>query len=218
MKRISMAAAIWLAAGAATAQEPPAGPKATPQEIAEARARADRLIADADAAGIFVNATDDDGLARATHVASGMTCSFDGGPEDRVHIFPGTPRGDDVGCVSRDEALDIDLTLYATRYRPMPSQAAVLAGAQQAIENRWPDAEAYTAGLPSMTLEGQPPTSSAAYKIELNGEHKLTLVLVSHRGEWSFKARATGPYDEPMGVALYSGVLFEAALMDRAKD
>lgn len=217
MKRISMAAAIWLIAGAAAAQEPPAEPKATPQEIAEARARADRLIADADAAGIFVNATDD-GMARATHVASGMTCSFDGGPEDRIHIFPGTPRGDDVGCISRDEALDIDLTLYATRYRPLPGQDEVLAGARQAIENRWPDAEAYTASLPSMTVEGQQPTGSAAYKIQLNGAHKLTLVLVSHRGEWSFKARATGPYDEPMGVALYSGVLFEAALIDRPKD
>ncbi|GAA0867999.1 hypothetical protein GCM10009116_03050 [Brevundimonas basaltis] len=215
MKRIIMGTAIWLlATGVAAAQEP----KATPQEIAESRARADRLIADADAAGIFVNATRDDGLARATHVASGMTCSFDGGPEDRIHIFPGTPRGDDVGCISLDEATDIDPTLYATRHRPMPSQAAVLAGARQAIENRWPNAEPYTAGLPSMTLEGQPPTSSAAYKVELDGGQKLTMVLVSHRGEWSFKARATGPYDEPMGVALVAGVLFEAALIERPKD
>lgn len=218
MKRTSMAAAIWLIAGAATAQEPPSGPKATPLEIAEARALADRLIADANAAGIFVNTTEDDGMARATHVPSGMTCAFDGGPEDRIHIFPGTPRGDDVGCVSRDESLDIDLTLYATRYRPLPDQAAILAGARQAIENRWPDAEPYTESLPSMTLEDQQPTASAAYKIQLGGEHKLTLVLVSHRGEWSFKARATGPYAEPMGVALYSGILFEAALMDRPKD
>lgn len=217
MKRISMAAAIWLIAGATAAQQAPAG-KATPQEIAEARARADRLIADANAAGIFVNTTDDDGMAQATHIASGLTCSFDGGPEDRIHIFPGTPRGDDVGCISRDEALDIDLTLYATRYRPMPGQAEVLAGARQAIENRWPDAEAYTAALPTMTMEGQQPTGSAAYKIQLGGEHKLTMVLVSHRGEWSFKARSTGPYDEPGGVALYTGILFEAALIDRPKD
>lgn len=217
MKQISMAAAIWLIAGAAAAQEAPVA-KATPQEIADARARVDRLIADADAAGIFVNATEDDGLARATHVPSGMTCSFDGGREDRIHIFPGTPRGDDVGCVSRNESLDIDLTLYATRYRPMPGQAEILAGARQAIENRWPDAEAYTATLPSMTMEGQQPTASAAYKIQLGGEHKLTMVLVSHRGEWSFKARSTGPYDQPMAVALYSGVLFEAALIGRDKD
>lgn len=217
MKRISMAAAIWLIAGAAAAQQAPAG-KATAQEIAEARTRVDRLIADADAAGIFVNATEDDGRARATHVPSGMTCSFDGGPEDRIHIFPGTPRGDDVGCVSRDEALGIDLTLYATRYRPMPNQDEVLAGARQAIENRWPDAEAYTAALPSMTMEGQQPTGSAAYKIQLGGERKLTMVLVSHRGEWSFKARSTGPYDEPTAVAMYTGVLFEAALIGRDKD
>lgn len=217
MKRITMTAAIWLIAGAAAAQEAPAG-KATPQEVAEARARADQLIADANAAGIFVNTTDDDGMAQATHVASGLTCSFDGGPEDRIHIFPGTPRGDDVGCISRDEALDIDLTLYATRYRPMPGQADVLASAQQAIENRWPDAEVYSAALPSMTIEGQEPTDSAAYKIQLGGEHKLTMVLVSHRGEWSFKARSTGPYDEPMAVAMYTGVLFEAALIGRDKD
>lgn len=217
MKQIGMAAAIWLIAGAAAAQEAPAE-KATPQEIAEAKALADRLIADAGAAGVFVNATEDDGLARATHVASGMTCTFDGGPEDRIHIFPGNPRGDDVGCISRDEALDIDLTLYATRYRPMPGQDQVLAGARQAIENRWPDAEAYTGPLPTMTMEGQQPTVSAAYKIQLDGEHKLTMVLVSHRGEWSFKARSTGPYEEPTAVALFTGVLFEAALIGRDKD
>lgn len=217
MKRIIMTAAIWLIPGAAAAEQAPAA-KATPQEIAEARARVDRLIADADAAGVFVNATEEDGLGRATHVPSGMTCSFDGGPEDRIHIFPAGPRGDDVGCVSRNESLGIDLTLYATRYRPMPSQETVLAGAQQAIENRWPDAEVYNAALPSMTMEGQQPTGSAAYKIQLGGEHKLTMVLVSHRGEWSFKARSTGAYDEAMAVAMYTGVLFEAALIGRARD
>ena len=100
----------------------------------------------------------------------------------------------------------------------MPGQAEMLAGARQAIENRWPDAEAYAGALPSMTMEGQQPTGSAAYKIQIGGEQKLTMVLVSHRGEWSFKARSSGPYDEATAVALFTGVLFEAALLDRPKD
>ncbi|MDQ8028415.1 MAG: hypothetical protein REJ23_06790 [Brevundimonas sp.] len=196
-----------------------AAPPASAEAIAEARARADRLIADANAVGVFVNSTKDDGLARVTHLPSGMTCTFGGAPQDRISIFPstaaGVPHGEDVGCVSFDAALTIDMTLYATRYRPLPSEAAVLADARRAITSRWPDAQPYTGGLPMMTLEGRSPTLSAAYKIRINEAEKLTMALVTHRDGWGFKARATGPYDQATGVALYAGVLLEGALLDR---
>lgn len=212
-------ATALLAAAPAAAQEPET--RATAEEIAAAKAVADRIIAAADAAGIFINTTDS-AMAEVTHVPSGLTCVFDGGPEDRIHIFPvqggGIPRGEDVGCVSHDEAVDIDLTLYATRYRPLPSEATILAQARQAIENRWPDAKAYEDDLARLNFEGRSPTLMAAYRVRLEGEEKLTLALVSHRDGWGFKARATGPFDEAMAVSIYTGVVFEGALMDRDEE
>jgi hypothetical protein len=216
LARLTFIAALAVAP-VAMAQEAPA--PAGVEQIAEARARADRLIADGGAAGIFVNSTKDDGLARVTHVPSGMTCTFDGGPEDRLYIFPqgasGIPRGEDVGCISRDNALEIDMTLYATRYRPLPAEADVLASARQAITARWPDATPYTGGLPAMAMEGRSPTQMAAYKVRIEGTEMLTMALVTHRDGWGFKARATGPYADAAGVALFAGVLLESALLDR---
>lgn len=218
--RLTFVAAL-ATAHMAVAQEAPKDPPATAEEVAEARAVADRIIAEADAERIFVNSTDGN-IPTVTHVASGMTCMFDGGQRDRVTIFPAAagnlPRGDDVACVSYDEALKIDLSLYATRYRPLPSEAAVMADARRAIQNRWPDARPYTEGLPSLSMEGRSPTLMAAFKINIEGKDMLTLALVTHRGEWGFKARATGPYNDAMGVGLYAGMLLEGALMAREAD
>lgn len=187
------------------------------EEIAQARAWADRLIAEGEAAEFFVNSTKADGLSRVTHVASGMTCIFGGGSKDRVYIFPqaqsSVPRGNDVGCISRDDALGVDLTLYATRYRPMPEEAVILEDAQRAIIARWPDAQPYTDGLPTMTVQGRSPTQRAAYKVRIDGADMLTMVLVTHREGWGFKARATGPYEDAAGVALSTNVMLEGALL-----
>ncbi|HYC74452.1 hypothetical protein [Brevundimonas sp.] len=208
--------AALLASTAAVAQE--ADKDAAPEQIAAAKAIADRIIAAAGAEGIFVNTTDGV-LAEVTHVPSGMVCVFDGGPEDRISIFPvqggDIPHGEDVGCVSRDEAVDIDITLYATRYRPLPSEEMILATARRAIENRWPDAKVYDGDLTRMNFEGQSPALLAAYRVRLEGEDKLTMALVSHRDGWGFKARATGPFEDAMVVSLYTGVVFEGALADR---
>lgn len=216
LARLTFIAAM-AAAPVAVAQDAPA--RAGAEQIAASRALADQLIADGDAAGIFVNSTKDDGVARVTHVASGMTCTFDGGPEDRVYIFPqgpgGIPRGEDVGCVSRDDAMKIDLTLYATHYRPLPDETEVLAMARQGIMARWPDALPYTGGLPATTMEGRAPTQSAAYKIRIDGAEMLTMAMVTHRDGWGFKARATGPYRDAMGVALYTGLMLESSLLRR---
>lgn len=212
--KLVLAAALF-SATATLAQEPK---PATAAEIASAKAIADRIIQSAGANGIFVNSTDS-ALARVTHVGSGMTCLFDGGPEDRIYIFPaqddGVPRGEDVGCISRDEDLDIDLTLYATRYRPMPTEAEALADARNAIENRWPDAKPYDGSLATLSMEGRDPTLAAAYRIRTDDGEKLTLALITHRDGWGFKARATGPFEDAAGVSLYAGVLFEGALMAR---
>lgn len=205
------------AAPPALAQERPA---ATAEEIASARALAAKLIRDAGAEGLFVDKTTGS-VAVVEHLASGLRCTFSGSRNDRISILPavgGMPRGDDVGCNSLDEALNLDLTLYATRYRPLPSETVVLNDAARAIMQRFSPATPYTGAAASVASEGRTPPLFAGFKVMMNGEEKLTLALVSHRGEWGFKARATGPYEEALSVSLHASVLFEGALMHRPAD
>lgn len=205
------------AAPLAQAQEPAA---ATAEQIASAHAIAARLIRDAGAEGVFVDKTTGASV-EVEHVASGLRCTFSGGAHDRIAVFPpvgGLPRGDDVGCTSYDEALNIDLSFYATRYRPLPDEAMVLADASRAIRQRFADATPFTGETVSVSGEGQSPPLFAGFKVLMQGQQKLTMVLVSHRGEWGFKARATGPYEDAVAVSLYASVLFEAALASRQTD
>ena len=205
------------AAPLAQAQEPPA---ATAEQIVSAHAIAARLIRDAGAEGIFVDKTTG-ASAEVEHLASGLRCTFSGGANDRIAVFPpvgGMPRGDDVGCTAYDEALDIDLSVYATRYRPLPDEAVVLADASRAIRQRFGDATPFTGETVSVSGEGRSPPLFAGFKVLVQGQQKLTLVLVSHRGEWGFKARATGPHEDALAVSLYAAVLFEAALAPRTSD
>ena len=207
--RLTFIAAL-LAAPMVLAQEtPPPVAAATPAQIAEAREIADRLIAEAGASGIFVNKTD--GAAPTVmHVASGMQCTFDGSG-DRIVIFPvqndSVPRGDDVGCLARDEALSIDTTTYATRYRPLPSEEAVLTDSVNAIRNRWPDAVPFEGEMVSATVAEQAAPKGAAFKITTPDGPMLTMVLVGHSDEWGYKVRATGPLDNAMMVSLYASLL-----------
>lgn len=207
--RLTFIAAL-LAAPVALAQEtPPPVAAATPAQIAEARAIADRLIAEGGASGIFVNKTD--GAAPTVmHLGSGMQCTFDGSG-DRIVIFPvqndSIPRGEDVGCIARDEALSIDTTTYATRYRPLPSEEAVLADSVNAIRNRWPDAIPFEGEIVSATVGDQAAPTGAAFKITTPDGPMLTMVLVGHTGGWGYKVRATGPLDNSMMVSLYAGLL-----------
>lgn len=182
-------------------------------EIAQAHATADRIIDAADARDFFTNQTTG-ALAEVRHTASGMRCTFSGGPQDRLMIFPSpVARGDDVSCVSRDEALGIDLNLYATRYPDRPSQDDVLGSTAMSIETRFPGARQYEGVLTAATFEGQSRPKSVAYHITLDGKPRLTLALVSNRDDWSFKARATGPDEEDaMMLSFYASLLFSGAI------
>lgn len=186
-----------------------AAPTASPEEIAAASARADRIIADAGAQGVFVNKTES-AVAQVEHVASGMRCLMGENPANRIHIFPtagmGIPRGDDVACITRDEAVDIDLTIYATRYPDGMTTDGIMGGAVNGIRQRWPDALPYQGELTSATVEGLTPPASAAFKIRLDGQDKLTMAIGAQEGAWSFKIRITGPYAEAMAVSLYGSI------------
>lgn len=208
IERLTLVLAL-LVAPVAVAQATPEASPAPPQQIAQARALADRLIEEAGARGIFVNKTED-AVATVLHPASGMRCYFDG-VDDRIVVFPqqsdAVPRGDDVGCIVRHEDLSIDTTTYATRYRPLPSEEAVLADAVSAIRNRWPDATPFDGILASTTAGGFGTPKQAAFKITTPEGPMLTLVVVAHVGDWGYKVRATGPFADPMLVSVTAGML-----------
>ena len=212
--RLMLSLILTLVAGPVFAQAQQA---ASPREIASARAQADRLIQDAGAQAWFENVTDS-GLPAVRHRPSGMRCLFAGNASDRIVVFPtghgGIPQGDDIGCVVRDEGLATDLTLYATRYRPLPSEAQVLQDAVSAIRQRVPDARPYRGDVASAsTGDGDPPLQ-AAFEIMTPQGPMLTIALVQHVGEWGYKARITGPQGDASGVSLYGTVMFAGALLD----
>jgi hypothetical protein len=212
-----MIAHLALFAALSLAPLPEARPEIASAVVAQdaTRAIADRIIAAADAEGIFVNSSKGD-VAQVTHAASGMTCRFQGLPTDRVSIFPtvegGPSRGDDVSCVYRDETLGIDINVYATRYGAQVSEAEALRNANAAIQQRYPDATPYTGNLTTASIAGQSAPLVSAFKIQGDGGEMLTLAMVSHRGDWAFKVRATGPYAEARMVSLYSAMLLESSL------
>ncbi|WP_420478817.1 hypothetical protein [Brevundimonas sp. FT23028] len=209
--RLTFIAALAFAPVAA-AQD--AAPPASAEQVAAASAIADRIIAAADAQGIFVNKTDG-AVAQIEHVASGMRCLLDDNPANRVHIFPtggaGIPRGDDVACIVRNDAMDTDITIYATRYPDRPTTNDIVSAAAQGIRQRWPDATPYPDQVTLATVQGLAAPAYSAFKVRLDGVEKFTMVIGAQQGEWSLKARVTGPYADAMAVSLEGGVMMAFA-------
>ena len=217
--RFILAAAL---APASAAQTPPVTvPAVSPEEIAAAKARADQIIADADAASLFANTTTG-GVAHVTHLASGMVCLFGREGADRIHIFPtgagGMPRGDDVGCVSTDERSGTEITTYASRFRPLPDAATVLRVTENAIRQRWPDARPYEGQLVDMTVQGAAVPERSAFVIENGDDRYLTMTLIAHVGDWSYKVRATGPLDEAQEVGFHAALAMANIQMNLKAD
>lgn len=213
LARLTFIAALAFAPMAA-AQETTTPPSA--EEIAAARALADRVIAAAEAQGIFVNKTDDN-VAQVEHVASGMRCIISDDAADRLHIFPtgaaGIPRGGDVACISHNAELGTDTTLYATHYPERPTTREIVVSAVEGIRQRWPDAAPYQESLALANVQGFAPTEHAAFKIRHDGVDKLTMVVGAQEGDWSLKVRATGPYEDAMTLSLQAAMLMAYAQM-----
>lgn len=211
--RLVFAAAL-LTAPMAAAQTPP---PATAIEVAQARKIADEIIRAGDAGEWFENVTDG-AVPRVKHVPSGMTCMFSGNGRDQIAIFPAqtddVPPGNDVGCVWYDDATRTDYTLYATRYAEMPSAEGVLGSAARAIVARYPDAKPYDGEIAVASVEGEVEPIAAAYVIDTTVGTRLTLAMVAHRGEWSFKIRASGPIEDATGVSMTAGLYLVGALLD----
>lgn len=185
---------------------------ASAAEIAAARARADQLIASANAGRYFENVTTD-ASPRARHKASGLTCSFSDKAYDRISIIPAQgelTEGEDVGCHTR--LLDVDISLYATRYARRYEASFIVEDAMRAIVQRWPDAKPHEGELVTATSGDMPAPLIGGFDIEVEGQPKLTLVLVSHRDDWSFKGRVTGPSGDETPTNMLGAVMFLMAL------
>jgi len=175
--------------------------RATPEQVEAARAEADRIIAAAEAGDLFVNMTGN-AFPTVRHKASGLICHFSGSPEiDWIQIFPNSPRGDDVGCTTRDPGVWVELTYYATRYTPMPTEQAILDDASAAIRNRFPSARPFDGELSSLSTDTVAPIS-AAFVVDSTVGNLFTMATVEHLDGWSFKARATGPVEKAAEVNL----------------
>ena len=183
-------------------------PPATAEEVAAAHQIAEMLIKGDDVRPYFTNITDD-GTPMVRHTRSGLVCMFGGMDGSRVAIFPaqgGAEPGDDVGCLSRDETLGLDLTIYATRYVDEVSAEQVIASAAYAIEQRFEGVKPFEGDLSLVSVEGMDSPLAAAYVYESAVGPMLTMALVSHRDGWSYKVRATGPAEDATVVSLMAGI------------
>jgi hypothetical protein len=210
--RLTFIAAL-LAAPMAAAQDAPAPPSA--EQLAEASAEADRLIAGSGAPGLFVNVSSD-GLAKVRHKASGLVCTFMPGAESntlRLFDLGDDSPGDDVGCNA--DFGPLYLTYYATRYGRGYSAADSARDAAAAIRNRFPDARPYQGA--SATV--QPPSGVgdleyAGFMIGPNAAPRYTQALSAKVGEWIFKQRMTadGGEDAVTAHQIMSAVFFNEVL------
>lgn len=183
-------------------------PEATAAEIARAYDEADRLIAEAGASEWFENITDSV-LPRVRHRPSGMVCRFSDPRHDAIIIYDNhLPRGDDVSCDSYIAELGIDVRLYATRFGSEASPQWALEGADLAIQTRYPGAVRYEGDVAVASREGGPHPIASAWRLPMGDGESLSMVLIAHNAEWSFKARVSGPIEDPMMVSLVAGAQF----------
>lgn len=181
---------------------------ATAQSVSveAARDHADAIIASSRGAAFLTNVTDST-LPRVLHGPSGMVCEFPGADErDNIRVFDRS--GLDIGCGSWRGSTFV--TLFATRYDEVYTPEEVMESAIRALRNGAPDARPVDRTFSITTLPGQPQPLLAVFDMSLSGQPVRSLILVRHIGEWSFKARGTGPSTDDTVVEVSSMALARA--------
>ena len=214
---------VLLCALPATAQEI-AGPPAqaapapsTPAEIAAAKAEADRLIATANAGAYFTNVTEG-GAPSVRHTASGMICRFEPGqPLNNIRVYPARPEapvaGEDVSCGTN--AVGGAFTVYATRYKPMPSEADDMREAVRQMREAYGEIKSYEGNIGLARTEEFPVGQTLVVDLQYNGRRLISLTQIAHRDDWAFKLRASGPPEAVNQVGIYGSMAFLTMLMAR---
>lgn len=216
MRLVCLCLLAAILAGPVAAQPAPQQPSATPEQIAAARAHADRLIEQAGASAWFENVTHS-ARASVRHVPSGMRCTFSGSDSDQILIFPAgdleIPRGDDVGCVIVNREFSLSTTLYATRYPDGRSEQIAFADAISAIRIQYPQAVPFRGEVTTAAVAGDMPLVGA-FEIPRETGVALSIVYVSQIGDWMFKGRVSGPSDDPARTSLLGSMGFANAILE----
>jgi hypothetical protein len=170
-----------------------AQPRTVPQGAA--RAEGDALLAQAKASDLFDNQTASDAQdIRLKHKASGLVCVFNAGePANRVYVFSGAPRGDDIACATSGDVGE--RTLYASR-TPGRTLADAFAHDVAEVKKGHPDWADYAlpAGTDSpilamLNIPPMPPSKTARF---IAG-HQFTSVSSAVYKDWSLEFRFTCP-------------------------
>ena len=189
------AALIVATAGSSTVQARIRGDEQAARSTAWREAQA--LIDGTDAPELFENLSTGDRMS-IRHKASGLVCVYSPGEANNsLMLFPGLPRGDDVGCNA--DAGNIYMTVYATRYGPGTSTADATESAAQGIRNRFPDARPYAG--PVVVPQVPAGVGEPTFVAFVTGEGDRALYAharLAKVGEWIFKQRMSTP--EPMMV------------------
>jgi hypothetical protein len=144
------------------------------------------------------------------HVGSGLMCHFRReGEGGRLMLYPGLPRGDNVSCDSNDGREYV--TLYATRFPFNTTLDEQIAGAEEAIRHRFPDA------IPFPSANADPSRRHAQFIVTHHGERTYTRASVARVGDWIIKLRysvrapddASAVAAEQTAAALFEGALSE---------
>ena len=184
----------------------PVAAAAQSSSVEAARDHADAIIASSGGTAFLTNVTDST-VPRILHVPSGMICEFPGADRrDNIRVFDRS--GFDIGCGSWSGSTFV--TLFATRYDQTYTPEEVLESAIRALRNSAPDARPVDRTFSITTLPGQPRPLLAVFDVSLSGQPVRTLILVRHIGEWSFKARGTGPVTDDTVVEVASSALARA--------
>lgn len=196
--RLAFLAAL-LCAHPAASQEPEQQATPTAEQIATARAEADRIITAASVEAFFENVTTGD-TPLARHKASGMICVFNiDDPRDKIHSYPaqegGPQQGDDMSCASWWGSTFV--STFATRYPQQYTAEQLFSGAISEIQQNWENVEAFEGSFQISTIRGQEEPLIAVFSAEREVSPKTTLVVLRNIGEWSFKVRATGEPADP---------------------
>jgi hypothetical protein len=174
-------------------------PAAAQMSPGEARAHADAVIARAGAGDWFVNITVSD-TPVVRHTPSGMTCEFVGQDDRDVIRLYGSPSaaGEDVSCATWIGRTFV--TVFATRYSFEATEQQAFDSAYSQIEQNWPHARAVERPFEILTLPGQTAPTMAVFEVDLDGSPSQSILMVRQIGDWSFKARATGPDENDVAV------------------
>lgn len=205
--RLLIAFAALLYASAAAAQRAEDEPTAAPGSIAYG------MIENANAEGVFELVHN--GQVSVRHVGSGMRCDFErDGVRGSLWLFPGLPRGDDVGCHWQDPG-NVNTAFYATRFAQPQTTAHHIEELEAHMRERgWAPRRLPT---PPLLVAGAPEIAFQNFVYTMGQHQWFTSIAVMQMGAWTIRLRYSRPAADAQAIRdaealvplLFSGAFIE---------